>query len=278
MKTNRCRGHEGFTVIECLVAMSIGVIILSSGFRLLTDDSRTYQSQIQTSEMRQNARSVMEMMSRDLLSAGYGMTDVAGYVPIIICNEPTVTDTFSSTAVTLRVNNKEISTGLSDTMPQTSAELKVTSIVGFVEGMRVLIADNTGAYQWMIITQVQNSNHLQHNTTDLDNWYKPENGTIITSMDEISYRYNATTLTVERMVNAGPWIAVAENVTSLNLRYFKGDLTEMTPDNDGDRSAIRKIRIELKARTAEKDRRTNRYNKYLINTEVAPRNLPYLAG
>ena len=272
------RSEGGFTLVECLVAMAVGVIILTAGFRLFEDDSRTYHSQVQIAEMRQNARSVMEMMSRDLLSAGYGMVNPAGNVPVLICNEPSITDVFSATAVTLHSNAKELESALSADMAQDSGRLKVTSYAGLAAGMRFVIWDNTGTYQWATLTLVQAGDHLEHDVADLGYAYTVANGGTISVMDEITYRYNTATRQVERMVNAGAYIPVAEEVTSFKLRYFKGDLTEVTPDNNGDRSAIRKIRIELKVRTAQRDRRTGRYNEYTISTEVAPRNLPYLAG
>ena len=68
----------------------VGVIILSAGFRLFEDDSKTYQNQVQISEMRQNARSVMEMMSRDLIAdsieaavqdSGVSISEIDWFVP-----------------------------------------------------------------------------------------------------------------------------------------------------------------------------------------------------
>jgi hypothetical protein len=128
----------------------------------------------------------------------------------------------------------------------------------------------------MIITQVQTSDHLQHHTTDLSKSYDPNDDTQIAVVDEISYRYDAATLQIQRMMNAGPWVPVAESVTALEFKYFDKTGTEIVPTTDTMRRSIRTITMSLSARTAEVDRMSGKYKTYTVRTQVTPRNLPML--
>lgn len=63
--------ERGFTLIEMLISMAIGLIIiiaLSSTFLLQRD---AYDDQEQIAEMVQNARAAMDMMTREIRMAGY---------------------------------------------------------------------------------------------------------------------------------------------------------------------------------------------------------------
>jgi len=66
--------ESGFTLVELLIAMTIGLIILtalSSTFLIQRD---AYDDQEQIAEMVQNARAVMDMMTREIRLAGYDPT------------------------------------------------------------------------------------------------------------------------------------------------------------------------------------------------------------
>src|SRR5205085_402022 len=91
-------------------------------------------------------------------------------------------------------------TSISQAMPNVSAELKVNSesgcpnganLCGFTEGMQVLIYDDTGAYDTMTLTQVQDqAGHLQHNQQgDLSKAYGP--GAKVVQFQDHVYFYDA---------------------------------------------------------------------------------------
>ncbi|MCJ7615779.1 MAG: prepilin-type N-terminal cleavage/methylation domain-containing protein [Desulfobacterales bacterium] len=66
--------ERGFTLIEMLISMAIGMIIiiaLSSTFLLQRD---AYDDQEQIAEMVQNARAAMDMMTREIRMGGYDPT------------------------------------------------------------------------------------------------------------------------------------------------------------------------------------------------------------
>jgi len=67
----------GFTLVELLVALMIGVIIVSAGFTVLTSSSLALRSNEQTVDMQQSVRMAMELLSRDMKMAGFGAPGVA---------------------------------------------------------------------------------------------------------------------------------------------------------------------------------------------------------
>ena len=70
--------ERGFSLVELLIAMTIGLIILTALSSTFLIQSKIYDVQEQVAEMVQTARAAMDMMSREIRMAGYAPT---GYVP-----------------------------------------------------------------------------------------------------------------------------------------------------------------------------------------------------
>ena len=70
--------ESGFTLVELLIAMTIGLIILAALSSTFLMQRKIYDVQEQIVEMVQTARAAMDMMSREIRIAGYAPT---GYVP-----------------------------------------------------------------------------------------------------------------------------------------------------------------------------------------------------
>ncbi|MEA1900079.1 MAG: prepilin-type N-terminal cleavage/methylation domain-containing protein [Thermodesulfobacteriota bacterium] len=68
----------GFTLVELLIAMTIGLIILTALSSTFLMQRKIYDIQEQIAEMVQNARAAMDMMTREIRMAGYDPTD-AGF-------------------------------------------------------------------------------------------------------------------------------------------------------------------------------------------------------
>jgi type IV pilus assembly protein PilW len=65
------RSMAGFTIIELLVAIALGMVILAGLFRTFKVQQDSYVIQDQVSAMQQNLRAAMYMITRDLQMAGY---------------------------------------------------------------------------------------------------------------------------------------------------------------------------------------------------------------
>ena len=71
MAGSPARRTAGFTVLELLVAMALGMVILAGLFRTFKVQQDSYVIQDQVSAMQQNLRAAMYMITRDLQMAGY---------------------------------------------------------------------------------------------------------------------------------------------------------------------------------------------------------------
>ena len=61
----------GFTLVELIVAMGIGMAMIAAVTTTFTSQTRFYDSQEQINEMQQNARGAMDVIARELKVAGY---------------------------------------------------------------------------------------------------------------------------------------------------------------------------------------------------------------
>ena len=62
---------RGYTLIELMVAIAIGMIVMASVATSFTTQTRTYSAQEQINQMEQNARGALDIMSREIKMAGY---------------------------------------------------------------------------------------------------------------------------------------------------------------------------------------------------------------
>lgn len=66
---NRC-SNRGFTMVELLVAMVVGLIAMAGIYSTFLSQHRSYKIQKETSEMQQNIRAAMFYMQREIRMAG----------------------------------------------------------------------------------------------------------------------------------------------------------------------------------------------------------------
>lgn len=83
LKSSRCRpgllkDQQGVTLIELMAGLTVGIIIVAAGFTALTGSNKATQVNDQTAQTQQNARVAMELISRDLKVAGFGMAGPVG--------------------------------------------------------------------------------------------------------------------------------------------------------------------------------------------------------
>ena len=72
--------RRGFTLLELLIAMVVGLVVLGAVYAVFTMQNTQFSNQESQTEMQQNARIAIEMMTREIGLAGYRdlltMTDV----------------------------------------------------------------------------------------------------------------------------------------------------------------------------------------------------------
>lgn len=68
-------GYKGFTLIEILITLVITSIVMASIFSVFNTQSKSFNSQQQVTEMQQNARAALDMMTREIRMAKYSSSE-----------------------------------------------------------------------------------------------------------------------------------------------------------------------------------------------------------
>jgi type IV pilus assembly protein PilW len=76
---------SGFTLVELIVAMAIGLVIIGASYRVFEVQNKILHNQEQIVEMQQNVRAAMDMMTREARMAGYNPAD-AGFTGITVAS------------------------------------------------------------------------------------------------------------------------------------------------------------------------------------------------
>jgi type IV pilus assembly protein PilW len=78
MGNERYKMDDAFTMVELLVAMTLSIIVMGAIFLTFKSQQDSYVVQGQVSQMQQNARAAMYLLTRDIQMAGYYTNFVAG--------------------------------------------------------------------------------------------------------------------------------------------------------------------------------------------------------
>lgn len=241
----RFRSDAGFTLVEMLVAAAVMLTVTGAVFSIMNPSSGMFKTQPEVADVQQRLRVGVDMLTHDLMMAGAGaysgsqtgslMNFFAPIQPSMQGNMAQYNDppgVFRPDAITLfYVPTTGSQTTIQQSMPNVSAELKVNAepqcppdlqdqLCGFQQGMSLLIYDNTGSFDTLTITQVQNSSAmLQHNQQgDLSKAYNA--GAKVALMNEAIYFYDATNLQLVHYDGFQTAMPVIDNVVGVNFEYY----------------------------------------------------------
>jgi prepilin-type N-terminal cleavage/methylation domain-containing protein len=252
------RRNAGFTLVEMLIAMVVMLIILGGVFQAFNPATGSFQTQPEVADMQQRLRVGTDRLYNGTVIAGAGIYSGAAvgtlgqfFAPVLpylvgaLHNDPAANIYFRtdvaganySTAITIfHVPTTASQCTIRDKMPQPSSEVKVNAepgcpaadpLCGFEEGMRVVIFDNTGSFDFFTVTEVQSAAlHLQHrppiNPADFSKAY--DVGAVISQVNTDAYywRQDAATNTFQLMhydlfANDTPLI---DDVVALRFEYM----------------------------------------------------------
>jgi len=74
------RTISGFTLVELITSMAIGMIVLSALYSVFIMQNRTLSTQEQIAEIQQTARIGMDIMLRDIRMAGYNPSKTTSWI------------------------------------------------------------------------------------------------------------------------------------------------------------------------------------------------------
>lgn len=83
--------QKGFSLVELMVAMVLGLILIGGVIDIYLSSKQTYRMQDNQSRLQENGRFALQFLSKDLRMAGYiGCNNLATITPNIIANSPPV--------------------------------------------------------------------------------------------------------------------------------------------------------------------------------------------
>ena len=241
-RPDACDRKDGFTLIELLVSTAITMTVTAGVFTVMNPSGGIFQTQPEMADVQQRLRVGVDTLKHDLLMAGGGAYSgpqsgtlngfFASVQPrrigfLAAYDDPP--DTFRSDAITLfYVPSTPAQTTISAPMPATSAELKVDhppncppkDLCGFEEGMQVLLYDETGSFDTLTITDVQDAaGHVQRNRQGpLSKSYAA--GAKIVEVQQHVYWLDTTTDQLMHYDGYQTAVAVVDNVVALDFEYY----------------------------------------------------------
>lgn len=72
--TESLKCQRGVTLLELMIGLAIAMVVTAGGFAILTSTERSTRTNDQVIETQQNVRIAMDLLSRDVKTAGFGMT------------------------------------------------------------------------------------------------------------------------------------------------------------------------------------------------------------
>jgi hypothetical protein len=243
-------GQAGFSLIELLVSTAIMITVTGAIFALMNPAQGNAQTQPEVADMQQRMRVGNETLFKEMVMAGAGPyqgpvtgTLVNFFAPVLPRRigriSPDAATVFKDDTITLSyIPNSYSQTTISASMPNVSAELKVTdqpncpedvsNLCGFHEGMDVIIFDMSGNFDMFTITEVQDAAaHLQHRGQDLSKPY--DVGASVTQIVSNTYYLNRNTNQLMRYNGGDNDVALVDNVVDLRFEYFGDPNPPMLP-------------------------------------------------
>lgn len=253
----------GFTLVEFMVAITIGLIILAAVTNIFLTSRSTYNVQDRLARLQENGRFAMDFLARDLRMAAYygclddisavnstltsgaglafnisspvdGLDNAAGnWLPSGTSGLPT--DIMPGTdALIIRRVDEPSAVAISNTMPNESAVLRVTNITGFNVNDVIVVSDCASADVMQVTQVITGANPaLQHNPTGLNatqklsKSYKPP-ARVFRFTSQMYYVRNGSPPTLWRTTNGGAGEELVQGVEDLQILY--GVDTDTPPD------------------------------------------------
>lgn len=243
---SRLRATAGFSLIELLVSIVIMLVITTAIFSMMDPSRGTARAQTEVSDQQQRMRVAADTITKDLIMAGAGTYSgaIAGtlanfFAPVLPYVDGALFPgngalRFEPDQITIAyVPNTAAQTRVRDPMPQPSSEVKVDAqpgcpagdaLCGFHEGMRVVIFDDTGAYDFFTITEVQtDALHLQHRppNPDFSKAYTPAENARIAQVETHAYLLDRAGNEFQHYTGwTDPPEAVAGDSVDFRVQYF----------------------------------------------------------
>lgn len=258
--------ENGVTLVELLVAITIGLVVMAAIFSTYRSQQKTHVTQEQVSRMQQNVRSAINIMSREIRMAGYDPSASGnfGITDIMLKDINDIPDTAGYSSLKFTIDKDETGTVDSgDTVYFCVFDSPVSAPDGSLDlarevggGGRQLLAENIEALGFAY-----------------------------------AYDYNADGMLDRTGANNVIWAVDTDNDNQLDLNLDTDDNGAINEkdDTDGNGSingvaitpqiplaSIRAVRIWLLARTEKKISGHSNKGKYVVGHKVITPNQSYM--
>jgi hypothetical protein len=243
LRGRRLGSESGYSIVELLISTAIMLTVTGAIFSMVNPSQGNAQAQPEVADLQQRMRVGSEVLFKELLVAGAGpyqgpvTGSLIGFFAPILPRRVGETNadpangaaSFQSDRITITyIPNSYSQTTISASMPNVSAELKVTDqpncpaddqLCGFSAGMDVIIFDTSGHWDSFTITHVQaDAAHLQHRGQNLN--YPYEAGASVTQVVTYTYYLDRATNQLKRYDGHTTEVALVDNVVDLRFQYF----------------------------------------------------------
>lgn len=88
---------SGFSLVELMIAMAVGLVVLGAMYSVFTIQNKTFGNQEEIVAMQQSVRAGMDMMTREIMMAGYNPTGGTPKPEIVTAGANSITFTMDIT-------------------------------------------------------------------------------------------------------------------------------------------------------------------------------------
>jgi prepilin-type N-terminal cleavage/methylation domain-containing protein len=265
MINRQMKNEKGFTLIEMLIAMSMGVVLLGAAVYTYSKQDKLLREENRSLKTRDFSRLVMDRVIDNLIIAGYGFppgNSGTGRPARGITNADVTT-------LTYRANTENITTYVNvDNTDPNSNILKVVDTTDFTVGDNVVFFNVEDPASWNTkVLNAKNSTTLGWVTGALgrnEYAFLPQDKNLAVSVSQyhvitIAYNSVAQTITITDDQGDGNNITttVANNITNLAFSYFDKTGTPLTvltttdPADPTELGEIRKVGVLITTASAD---------------------------
>jgi prepilin-type N-terminal cleavage/methylation domain-containing protein len=237
--------HDGFTLMEMLVAMGIMVLVMGGVFAVFNPAMGTFQAQPEAADLQQRLRLAVAGMSDVILQAGAGTYRANAAGPLTNVLAPVMPYRFGSllsdprqqtffrtnTLSVLAVPGDAAESVVTAPVASTLSDIQIGTVTacppavaacGFQTGDRALIFDDGGGFDTFTVTGITGGNTLQHANDALSKTYGVGSRVTEISMHTFYLLSTESTGTYQLMHYDGDRTdeSLVDNVVGLSFEYL----------------------------------------------------------
>jgi hypothetical protein len=266
---NKLQGARGVTLTEVLIAMLMTGLVTATVFKVYINQHKNWMVQDEITDVQQNARAVMDELTRNVRMAGYALPSGIPCIRAFNTDPDTILINYSSNGFNLSL--EQPMTNNSDVLHCDGQDVS-----RFRAGQWAYIYHpDSGGGEFFTISDVQIATaSIQHDGDPLLLAYAKD--AIIVSLCQVKYFIDTTDTEHPNLMMQLPNQAAqvyAENVEDLQFRYRMDNGTIVDVPSIADE--IREVLFSLIARTdhADPDFPNDPYRRRALTSRVSLRNI-----